>query len=82
MALDAAESGLEKVVLARRTECAIKCSGMDSVKDQPEGTPTWGVDPLALLATLQARNPAAYQFCIQVGAHPRNRTQTHTQPRT
>jgi isochorismate synthase EntC len=47
-------AGLTKVVLARRSDVRFK------------GT----LDPLQLLASLQERDPRAYQFCLQVRAAP------------
>ncbi|KAK3278475.1 hypothetical protein CYMTET_13591, partial [Cymbomonas tetramitiformis] len=63
--------GLRKVVLARRSECLVQCTGLEAQPGaSPDGGaeegPPGGLDPLALLGSLQGRNPAAYQFCIQV----------------
>ena len=59
---------LQKVVLARRSECLLRCGGMDAADadaDTADDEP-WRVDPLSLLSALQASNPTAYHFCLQV----------------
>jgi isochorismate synthase EntC len=55
-------NSLQKVVLARRSECLLRCGGMDAADDEE----AWQVDPLSLLSSLQASNPTAYHFCLQV----------------
>ena len=47
---DGADAALTKVVLARRSDVRF----------------TGALDPLTLLATLQERDPRAYQFLLQV----------------
>jgi hypothetical protein len=58
-------SSLQKVVLARRSECLLRCGGMDAA-DTADDEEAWRVDPLSLLSSLQASNPTAYHFCLQV----------------
>jgi isochorismate synthase EntC len=67
-----AADSLQKVVLARRSECLLRCGGMDqelATAGAPHPQPPWQVDPLSLLSALQASNPTAYHFCLQVCRH-------------